>query len=340
MAIKSNERILLSHGAGGKLAHDLVMNLFLPRLSNPALETMDDGAVLANTPPGQLAVSTDCFVVDPIFFPGGDIGRLAICGTVNDVAMTGAKPRWLTAGFILEEGFPIADLERIVDSMAETAREAGVGIAAGDTKVVPRGHADKIFINTAGFGWRQEGVAPHGAGARPGDAVLASGTLGDHEICLMTLRAGLSLDGNVDSDVAPVSGLVSALIEAGIELHALRDPTRGGTATVLNEIATSSQAAIRIEEEAIPLRPGVRGACEIMGFDPLYLASEGKMIVILPEAEAKRAIEIMQAHPYGKGACKIGEVLEGPAGRVTLRTSIGGERIVDMLTGEMLPRIC
>jgi hydrogenase expression/formation protein HypE len=340
VAIKSSDRILLSHGAGGKLAHELVEKLFLPRFANPALECLDDGAVLGDSPEGQLAVSTDCFVVDPIFFPGGDIGRLAICGTVNDVAMTGAVPRWLTAGFILEEGLPIADLTRIVDSMAATAEEAGVGIVAGDTKVVPRGHADKIFINTAGIGWRPHGVSPTGMGARPGDAILASGTLGDHEICLMTLRAGLTLDGNVDSDVAPVNGLVRALVEAGIEIHALRDPTRGGTATVLNEIASSSGVAMRLHEDAIPLRPGVRGACEIMGFDPLYLASEGKMIVVLPEAEADPALEVLRALPYGEEACRMGEVIDGNAGQVTLRTSIGGERIVDMLTGEMLPRIC
>ncbi|MDP6461964.1 MAG: hydrogenase expression/formation protein HypE, partial [Gemmatimonadota bacterium] len=262
------------------------------------------------------------------------------CGTVNDVAMTGAQPRWLTAGFILEEGLPVADLVRIADSMAAAAKEAGVTVVAGDTKVVPRGHADRIFITTAGFGILPDGITPTGTGARPGDAILASGTLGDHEICLMTLRAGLSLDGEVKSDVAPVNGLVRALADDAIPLHALRDPTRGGVATVLGEIASASGVAIRLDEERIPLRPGVRGACEIMGFDPLYLASEGRMIAVVPEADADRALRILRTHAAGADACRIGEVREGPPGRVTLRTSIGGERIVDMLTGEMLPRIC
>ena len=331
--------IKLGHGSGGVLTRRLIEETLLEFFDSPLLAPLPDGAWLDCAGP-RLAFTTDSYVVDPIFFPGGDIGRLAICGTVNDVAMTGALPRWLTAGFIIEEGLPMADLERIVDSMAACAEEAGVGIAAGDTKVVPRGHADRIFINTSGLGWRPEGVRPTGAGARPGDAVLASGTLGDHEICLMTLRAGLRLDGEVPSDLAPLGGLVRALVDAEVELHALRDPTRGGTATVLNEIAAASGVAVRLEEEAIPLRPGVRGACEIMGFDPLYLASEGKMIVVLPEAEADRALEILRGQRYGENACRIGEVLEGPAGRVTLLTSIGGERIVDMLTGEMLPRIC
>jgi hydrogenase expression/formation protein HypE len=336
------DRIVLGHGSGGRLSHDLVRWVFLPDLDNPPLSALNDGAVL--TPPdgdGRLVVSTDAHVVQPLFFPGGDIGRLAVCGTVNDLAMMGARPLWLTAAFVLEEGLPIETLQRVVRSMQTAAAEAGVQVVAGDTKVVERGSADGLFITTAGVGWVPAGVDISGANARPGDAVLVSGTLGDHGIAVLSEREGLGFETELQSDVAPLNGLVAAMLAAAPgAVHALRDPTRGGLATTLNEIAQQSGVAIELEERRIPLHPAVRSACEMLGFDPLYVANEGKLVACVAAEAAEAVLAAMRTHRYGREVAIIGRVGDGPGGQVTLRTPIGGTRLVDMLAGEMLPRIC
>jgi hydrogenase expression/formation protein HypE len=288
----------------------------------------------------RLAVSTDSHVVWPLFFPGGDIGRLAVCGTVNDVAMMGAQPRYLTAGFILEEGLEIGLLEQVVDSMRAAAAEAEVEIIAGDTKVVEKGKADGLYINTAGVGTLVEGININGAQARPGDAVLLSGPIGDHGIAVLAARGDLGFETDVQSDVAPLNHLVTALLAASSAVHVLRDPTRGGVASTLNEIARQSQVAILLEETAIPVRPAVSAACEMLGFDPLYVANEGKLLAIVAGDEAEHILAVMRRQPYGREAVIIGRVQEQPQGRVLLRTAFGSTRIVDMLSGEMLPRIC
>jgi hydrogenase expression/formation protein HypE len=287
-----------------------------------------------------MAFSTDSYTVDPIFFPGGDIGSLAVHGTVNDVAMLGAEPRYLTCGFILEEGLPVADLERIVASMGEAARHAGVAIVTGDTKVVPKGAADKIFINTTGVGVIEADPMPSGDRAAPGDAVLVSGTMGDHGLTILSTREGLAFDTPVQSDSAALNHLLLKLVRALPDVHVLRDPTRGGIATTLNEIAESSNAGIELEEAAIPVRPEVAGGCSFLGLDPLYLANEGKFLCILPEAQAEQALAIMRDDPLGADACRIGAVTEADAGRVVLKTPLGGRRLLNMLEGEQLPRIC
>ena len=313
--------------------------LLLPAFDNPALAMLDDGAVL-DVAGGRLAFSTDTYVVDPIFFPGGSIGDLAINGTVNDVAMCGATPLYLSVGMIIEEGFPMADLERVVADMRDAARIAGVAVVTGDTKVVPRGAADKIYINTAGIGVIREGVDVSGANARPGDAVILSGTMADHGMTILTQRQGLAFESDLKSDSAPLGHMVAAILDSGCDVHVLRDPTRGGVGTTLNEIAGKSTVGIRIVEADLPVRPAVAGVCELLGFDPLYVANEGKLLAFCPADQADTVLSIIRQSPYGRDACRIGEVIDDHPGRVFMQTHIGGERIVDMLTGEQLPRIC
>jgi len=290
----------------------------------------------------KLAFTTDSYVVSPLFFPGGDIGKLAVCGTVNDLSMSGARPLWLSAGFIIEEGLPLADLERVVASMAATAEQAGVQIVTGDTKVVDRGSADRLFINTAGVGVVPPGVEIGGDRARPGDVVLLSGTIGDHGMTILTQREGLQFDSPLASDCAPLNGLVAALLAAAPPgtVHSLRDPTRGGLATTLNELAGRSRAGIEIEETAVPVGEAVRAACELLGLDALYVANEGKLVAIVAPEAAEVALVALRAHEYGRQTAKIGRVTETHPGRVVLRTALGARRVVDMLTGEQLPRIC
>jgi hydrogenase expression/formation protein HypE len=340
LPLAHNEQIMLGHGSGGKMSHDLIARTFLPSLDNPALRRGDD-AGLVTLPGGmRLAVSTDSHVVWPLFFPGGDIGRLAVCGTVNDVAMLGANPQYLTAGFILEEGLEFRVLERVVASMKAAAEEAGVEIIAGDTKVVQRGKADGIYINTAGIGIIPPGVHISGAQAQPGDVVLLSGPIGDHGIAVLAARGELGFETNVLSDVAPLNHLVSRLLAACPGVHVLRDPTRGGLGTTLNEIAQQSSICIEIEEQAIPVRPEVAAACEMLGFDPLYIANEGKLVAIVAAEQVEQALTAMHADHYGQAAVVIGRVLPSPSGRVLLKTNLGSRRVVDMLAGELLPRIC
>ena len=335
------DRILLAHGSGGKLSRKLVEELFLPPFENPILSRLDDAAVV-NWGEGtaRLAFTTDSYTVKPLFFPGGDIGRLAVAGTVNDLAMMGARPLHLSAAFVIEEGLPLEVLRRVVESMRCTAEEAQVTIVAGDTKVVERGFADGLFINTSGVGMVPEGVQISGSGARVGDVVIVSGPIGDHGIAVLSEREGIAFGTSIESDVAPLNHLVEAMLKASRGIHVLRDPTRGGLATTLNEIAQRSGVAIRLDEESIPIREGVLAACEMLGYDPLYVANEGKLVAIVAPEDAERVLEAMHRTRYGEEACVIGEVAAEPAGRVVMRTEIGGTRIVDMLSGEMLPRIC
>jgi hydrogenase expression/formation protein HypE len=340
LPIRDRGTIILGHGSGGKLSQDLIGKLFLPPFDNPALRQGDDAGVVQATPCARLAVSTDSHVVWPLFFPGGDIGKLAVCGTVNDVAMMGARPLFLTAGFILEEGLEIGLLERVVESMQAAAAEAGVEIIAGDTKVVERGKADGIYINTSGVGVVEEGLVIGGAQARPGDVVLLSGPMGDHGIAVLTARNELGLETDIQSDVAPLNHLIAAMLEAGEGIHVLRDPTRGGVATALNEIAQQSGVSIVLQETALPVRTAVRAACEMLGFDPLYIANEGRVLAVVAREDAEAVLAAMRGARYGEEAVIIGEVVAAPAGRVLLKTAIGSTRIVDVLMGEMLPRIC
>jgi hydrogenase expression/formation protein HypE len=335
------ERILLAHGSGGVLSHELTRDLFLNHFNNPALAPMADAAVLAALPPGRPALTTDSYVVQPLFFPGGNIGELAVCGTVNDLAVMGARPLYLTAGFILEEGLPYNVLERVVISMAEMARRAGVLIVTGDTKVVDRGAADGLFINTAGLGIVPPGidVGPHRLG--PGDVLLVNGTLGDHGLAVMMQREGMHFGSALQSDTAPLNGLIDALLTAlPREVHALRDATRGGLVTVMNEWAETASVGIELSEAAIPVREEVRAACEFLGLDPLYAANEGKVVVAVDGAAAATALEILRQHPLGGQSAVIGTVTAAHPGRVVLETPYGARRIVQMLTGAQLPRIC
>ena len=334
-----NDVVLLAHGGGGRMMAELIEGIFLPRLRSPELERADDSAVLPS-PAGRLAFTTDAFVVDPIEFPGGNIGRLAVCGTVNDLAAGGAIPRHLGVAFILEEGLPFDVLGRVVEAMAATAAEAGVRIVAGDTKVVPHGKADRVFITTSGIGHVPEGIGVSGHNARPGDVVLCTGALGDHGMAIMVARENLGFAGRIESDVAPLAGLTAALHPLGPALHVLRDPTRGGAAAALNEIATQSGVAIQIHEDAVPVHAPVRTACELLGIDPLYVANEGKMLVVVAADAAEAALAALRAHPLGREAVVLGEVLEGPAGRVQVRTTFGTARLLDRPVGEQLPRIC
>jgi hydrogenase expression/formation protein HypE len=331
--------VQLDQGSGGRAMHELIDTLFLNAFENPLLLERNDSAVF-EIPGGRMAMTTDSYVIDPLFFPGGDIGSLAVHGTVNDLAMRGAKPLYLTAGFILEEGLLLEDLKRVVASMARAAREAGVQIVAGDTKVVPRGKADKLFINTAGIGVVPAGRDIAGAKARPGDQVLINGAIGDHGMAVLCKREGLEFENEILSDSAALNGLIERMLAAFPEIHVLRDPTRGGVATTLNEIAEQSGVGIRLFEEALPVRADVLGACEVLGLDPLYVANEGKVLAIVPAAGADAVLSAMKSHPLGKSSCLMGEVISDDPGRVLLRTRIGGSRIVDMLRGEQLPRIC
>ncbi len=344
MPLQHSEQIVIGHGSGGRMTADLIRRVFLPRFENPPLDAGNDSAKVglpdAAQLKGRLAVSTDCHIVTPLFFPGGDIGRLAVSGTVNDVAMSGATPLYLTAGFILEEGLSMEVLERVVHSMQAAADEAGVQIVAGDTKVVEKGKADGLFITTAGVGYVPEGVQIGGEMAQPGDVVLISGTLGEHGIAVLGARGELGFETELESDVAPLNHLIAEVLAAAPHTHVLRDPTRGGLATTLNEIVEQSGVNILLEEKSIPVLPAVRAACEMLGFDPLYVANEGKVIVIVPAKEAEAALDAMRRNPYGKMATRIGTVQEQPSGRVLLHTLIGGTRILDVLAGEMLPRIC
>ena len=338
----SRDTILLAHGSGGKLTHDLIQDVFIKHLTNPLLSTQDDAAVWTpeRSTLSRLALTTDSYVVSPIFFPGGDIGKLAVCGTDNDLAMVGARPLYLTAGFVLEEGLSLADLERVVASMARTAREAGVEIIAGDTKVVDKGSADLLFINTAGVGIVPNGVDISGSNAQPGDVVILNGPIGAHGLTIMSQREGLRFSLPLSSDCAPLNDLVATMLKADSHIHCLRDPTRGGLATTLNELATQSQVGIEVQEARIPVPEGVRAACELLGLDPLYAANEGKLVAIVPpEAEAP-ILAAMHSHPYGQQAQVIGRVTSEHPGRVVLHTTFGAHRILDMLTGAQLPRIC
>jgi hydrogenase expression/formation protein HypE len=340
LPLPHEDRIVLGHGSGGLLTHRLIRDLFLEAFDNPALRRGDDAAVLELERAERLAVTTDAHIVSPLFFPGGDIGRLAICGTVNDLAVLGARPHWLTASFILEEGLAMADLRRIVESMRRAAAEAGVQVVAGDTKVAERGKADGVFIQTTGVGTIPDGRNLGGAWARDGDTVLVSGPLGDHGLAVLAARGQLGFAIDVESDVAPLNGLVEALFASGAEVHVLRDPTRGGLATTLNEIARQSGVAITLEEAAVPVRPSVASACELLGFDPLYVANEGRLVVVAAGDSADTALAALRGHPLGLAAVRIGVVEAGPPGRVRLRTRLGTTRVVEMLSGEMLPRIC
>jgi hydrogenase expression/formation protein HypE len=332
--------VTLAHGGGGRLGHALVERMFLAAFRNPALEQLHDGAVL-QVPKGRLALTTDTYVVSPLFFPGGDIGSLAVHGTVNDLAMCGARPLALTAGFVLEEGLPMEHLWRIVRSMARAAHEAGVSVVTGDTKVVDRGKGDGVFLNTAGIGLVPEGIEIAPARARPGDQVLLSGRIAEHGIAIMSVREGLAFGTTLVSDSAALHGLVESLLGAvGGRVHVLRDPTRGGVASATNEIAMASKCGIRLVEAAIPVGEEVRGACEILGLDPLYVANEGKCLAIVAPEAADQALEVVRAHPLGREAAIVGEVVAEHPGRVMLRSRVGGVRVVDMLSGEQLPRIC
>ncbi len=333
-----DDRILLAHGSGGKLSHELVQKQFLPFLANPALNKLDDSAIFEAS--GKLAFTTDSYVVNPIFFPGGDIGKLAVCGTVNDLAMNGAKPLYLSLSAIIEEGFLISELETIVQSIRKAAEEAEVNIIAGDTKVVNRGQADKLFITTSGVGMIPTGVDISGANARAGDKVLLSGTIGDHGIAVMSQREGLRFSMTMESDCAPLNKLVGQILEVTSNIHCLRDPTRGGLATTLNELAQQSEVGIIVDEAKIPMKDEVKAACELLGLDPLYVANEGKLVAIIDPADVDGALTQMKKNNYGRDAAIIGEVTGEHPGKVVMRTKLGPSRIVDMLSGELLPRIC
>jgi len=335
------ETITTSHGSGGKATHNRIEGIMATAFSNPILDRMDDSAVLPlNDSAARLAFTTDSYVVSPIFFPGGNIGELAVNGTVNDLAVSGAEPLWLSVSLILEEGFPISDLKQIIASMQRATQAAGVQIVTGDTKVVSRGQADKIFINTAGVGLFRRPVEISSLNARPGDKVLLSGPVGDHGIAIMLAREALDIEADIESDTAPLNGLIAALFEATSAIRCLKDPTRGGVATALNEIALNSNVAIAINERDIPVRPAVTGACEILGIDPLTIANEGRLLAVVAPEAAEAALSAMQNHPLGTKARLIGELLPDPPGMVFLRTGIGGTRVLDMLVGDPLPRIC
>jgi hydrogenase expression/formation protein HypE len=334
------DRIVLGHGSGGRLTADLMSAVFLPAFANPTLSALEDQATVVFPSAGRLAMTTDGFVVHPVFFPGGDIGRLAVHGTVNDLAVGGARPLVLAAAFILEEGFAVESLRRIVDSMKSACVEVGVQIVTGDTKVVERGKGDGIFITTTGIGVLPEGRALSVSAAHPGDHVLVSGTVGDHGLAILSIRQGLSFETALESDCAPLVDLVRAMMDASGAIRCMRDPTRGGLASALNEIARASGVGIKVVADAIPLRPEVRGACELLGLDPLYAASEGRLIAIVPEADTAVVLEAMRAHPLGRGAADIGRIVEDHPRTVTLRSALGRERVLAMLAGEELPRIC
>lgn len=333
---KDTNQIMLAHGSGGSMMRDLIEDVFATEFSDVQLEdaaSLDMGG-------NRIAFSTDTFVVHPHFFPGGDIGHLAVCGTVNDVATSGATPLYISVGFVLEEGYPLENVKRIIASMAKTAREAGVKIVTGDTKVVGKGQADGIYINTAGVGVLPEGVALSAKNARPGDKILLSGTLGDHGICIISQREGLEFETTLETDAAPLNHLIADVLAAAPDTRVFRDPTRGGLASTLNEIAGDSSVAMLVYEADVPVNPQVRGASEMLGYDIFQVANEGKMVAIVPAEQADAALEAMKRSPYGKDAAIIGEVLEAPSGRVSVKNAFGATRIMDTLVGEQLPRIC
>jgi hydrogenase expression/formation protein HypE len=340
----NDTRINMSHGSGGRAMRALIQDVFVAAFDNPLLSALEDQAQISLADLARhgdrLAFTTDTYVVDPLFFPGGDIGTLAVAGTVNDLAMSGARPFYLSCSVVLEEGLDVDVLRRVVASMKRVADQAGVAIVTGDTKVVERGAADKLFVNTAGIGVVPRGVTISASQARPGDVVIVNGVLGDHGTAILIARNQLALEADVASDCQPLDGLVAAMLAACPAIRCLRDATRGGVATVLNEFAQASNVGIRVRENALPLREEVKGACEILGLDPLYLANEGKLVAVVAPADADRVLTVMRAHPAGSGAVSIGEVTEHPVGMVVLHTGFGGERIVDMLVGEQLPRIC
>jgi hydrogenase expression/formation protein HypE len=332
------DRVLLAHGSGGKLMHDLIRKSFVTTLGNPILNKLDDSAVFELS--GRLAFTTDSYVVSPIFFPGGDIGKLAVCGTVNDLSMTGATPLYLSLSFIIEEGLLFSNLEKIVNSISQTAKEAGVKIVTGDTKVVNKGSADQIFINTSGVGIVPPGIDISGSNAKPRDKVIVSGTIGDHGIAVLSQREGLKFQVPVPSDCAPLNSLVAEMLSTGADIHCMRDPTRGGLATTLNEFAQQSKVGIRIYEDEIPVNKAVLGACELLGFDPLYVANEGKLVAVVAPADADKVVARMRQNQYGHEAVIIGEAVTEHTGRVVMKTRLGTSRIIDVLVGELLPRIC
>jgi hydrogenase expression/formation protein HypE len=340
MPLTHDERIVLGHGSGGKMMLDLIDQIFVPAFDNSILQNGDDAGVCDPSGTNKLAICTDSHVVWPLFFPGGDIGRLAICGTVNDLSMMGAIPQYLTAGFILEEGLETKILNKIVESMQIAAVEADIQIVAGDTKVVQRGKADSMYINTSGVGFIPAEISISGKLARPGDVVILSGSIGDHGIAVLAARGELGFDSTINSDIAPLNSLVSDMISVTKNIHVLRDPTRGGLATSLNEICRQSGVGILIWEDEILVNPQVQAACEILGFDPLYIANEGKLLAIVAKDDAQKVLAAMHQNQYGREAIIIGEVMNEPKNRVLLKTTIGTTRIVDVLSGEMLPRIC
>ena len=333
-----DDKILLAHGSGGKLTHDLIKNLLLQKLGNPCLNLLDDAATFRLN--GRIAFTTDSYVISPLFFPGGDIGKLSVCGTVNDLSMVGAVPKYLSLSFIIEEGFLLNDLKKIVSSIHTTAQEADVEVVTGDTKVVNRGSADKLFINTAGIGIIPDGVAISGSNIKSGDKIILSGPLGDHGIAILCQREGLKFETTLESDCAPLNKLVADMLGASNKIHALRDPTRGGLASTLNEFAESSKVGITIEEDKIPVRDTVRAACELLGFDPLYVANEGKLVAVVDSQAAEKVLSKMQKSEQGTQAAIIGEVVADHPGKVVMKTQFGSSRIISMLAGELLPRIC
>lgn len=339
-----DETVLLGHGSGGSMMKRIIDDVFVRAYGSDELRQGNDAADLPAPPPGErIAYSTDSFVVTPHFFPGGNIGHLAVCGTVNDVATSGAIPQYLSCGFILEEGYPMADLRRICETMAQTAREADVRIVTGDTKVVNRGHGDGVFINTSGVGFIPEGYRLGGQHCQPGDAILLSGTLGDHGVTIMSCREQLSFHADIESDAAPLNHLIAEVLASAPDVRCFRDPTRGGLASTLNELAAQSGVDMLVEEEVVPVKDAVRGACEMLGYDLFQVANEGKMVCVVPAAQAEAALAAMRANRYGVDAAIIGEVQAAPEGRsprVSLRTFFGSARILDMLVGEQLPRIC
>ncbi len=332
------DAILLAHGSGGKLGHELVEKKFIPLLANPMLDRLDDSAIFEAS--GRLSFTTDSYVVNPIFFPGGDIGKLAVCGTVNDLSMSGARPAYLSLSLIIEEGFSLDELDRIVQSIKASTEEAEVIIITGDTKVVNHGQADKLFINTSGIGIIPEGVNISGGNAKAGDEVILSGTIGDHGIAIMSQREGLKFSVSVQSDCAPLNKLVAQMLEASTKIHCLRDPTRGGLASTLNEFAKQSNVGIIVEEDKIPVAEEVRAACELLGFDPMHVANEGKLVAVVEPDDADRILARMKENSYGRNAAIIGKITTDYAGKVVMKTNLGSSRIVDMLSGELLPRIC
>lgn len=346
--ISDYDRVLLGHGSGGKMSADLIQRTFLPAWNNPVVEALEDQATLDLTKfrdangrlPSRLAFTTDSYVVNPLFFPGGDIGSLAVHGTVNDLAVGGAIPLYLSAAFILEEGLLLDDLRKVVASMAAACQTAGVTLVTGDTKVVDRGKGDKLFITTSGIGWIPEGRRLSVHHARPGDRILVSGTIGDHGVAIMSVRDGIEFETVLESDSAPLNGLTEAMFKVSDQIHCMRDPTRGGVSSTLNEIAAASKVGVKLWERNLPIRREVRGACEMLGLDPLYVANEGKLIAIVPHEIAEPMLVAMKEHPLGKDAALIGEIVAEHPGMVVLKSMIGGERVVTMLAGEQLPRIC